>query len=113
MARPPPSAWLPVSRPGQSHEACGISSHTLSHGGDICVRIAASLVRHMSPFPISPGGEPRWQKAANSGRSSALRGFFEDIAVLFAIMTGRDMVQRSPTTPPDGGGSFDAAAGPH
>ena len=113
LARPPPSAGLPVPRPGQDHEACGTRSHTLSHWSDVHVGIAASLVRHMPPSPISPGGAPPWQEAASSGRSSALRGFIDDIAVLFAIMTGRDMVQRSPATRPDGAGSMDAGTRRH
>ena len=66
----------------------------------------------MSRFPLSPdGGSPR-PEIGGSRRASALRGFVDDIAVLFAIMLGRDMVQRSRPVVPEAG-SGEAPFGPH
>ena len=80
---------------------------------DARLGIGAGQVRHMTRSRISPDDASRCQEVFTSGESSALRGFIDDIAVLFDIMLGRDMVQRSPTDLPDGPGSADAAVGPH
>ena len=67
---------------------------------------------HMSRFHFSPDGASRRLETGGLRKTSALRGFVDDIALLFAIMLGRDMVQRSQPVGPETG-SGDAPFGPH
>ena len=67
----------------------------------------------MSRIRISPDAEPPRQEVGKNQGSSAPRGFIDDIAVLFAIMVGRDMVQRYAKALPDESGKTDPAPEPH